>query len=218
MSFKFLAVAGVLALVSLLSRADDSFESIAGFRLGDECPSPKFTKKSASVSNPEDALDKIEVLRSVHESTVEGGYKLKVECGLIDNKVSYINLDSSTRDGILSMRASLREKMRRPPDEKDSLFMEPKKILGEEFDGFHMDWENWNLKGERQASTHLEIGQPFGTKSRSDLKYRGGISLSYPNRSQLEWEYLKQRGLLSPEEKKAIDEKKRRDGVKGLLN
>lgn len=218
MSHKTLIVVCGLAISSSLSFADDSFDSIAGFRLGQECTSSKFAKKQSEVRNPDDVLDTIEVSRNQHESRTTGGHSLYVSCSIIDNKIGRISLMSKDSDAISNIKASLQEKMERAPDKKDSSYSKPQRLLGITMDGHKMEWEEWNLSDNRKATAYTQITQPYGSNSLSDLKWQGGIELSYSDTSGAEWEYLKQRGMTSSKQKKAQDEKQRKDSIKGLLN
>jgi hypothetical protein len=220
MMHKTVVIVCGLAVISSLAFADDSFESIAGFRLGQECSGSKFTKKQSEsdVRNPDDSLDKIEVSRNQHESIATGGHSLYVSCSIIDNRIHHISLTSKNTDGISNVIASLHEKMGRAPDDKDSNSSKPQRLLGITMDGHKMESENWNLSGNRKATAYTIITQPFGATSLSDLKWQGGIELSYSGTNDSEWKHLKQRGITSSKEKKASDEKQQKDSIKGLLN
>lgn len=218
MMHKTVAFACGLAVISSLAFADDSFESIAGFRLGQECSGSKFTKKQSDVRNPDDTSDKIEVLRNQHESIVTGGHSLYVSCGIIDNRVRHISLTSENPDAISNIKSSLQEKMGRAPDDKKNINSKPQRLLGMTMDGHKMESEIWNLSGNRKATAYTIITQPYGATSLSDLKWRGGIELSYSGTNDSEWKYLKQRGITSSEEKKASNKKQQKDSIKGLLN
>ena len=218
MKYQAMVIACALAVISAQGQADDSFESIAGFRLGQECSGSKFTKKPSKVRNPDDSLDEITVSRSQHESIATGGHSLYVSCGIIDNKIQSISLTSKNSDAISTIKTSLQEKMGRAPDNKDSNYSKPQRLLGITMDGHKMESEYWNLSGNRKATAYTTITQPFGSASLSDLKWKGGIELSYSGTNDSEWNHLKQSGATSSKEKKASDEKQQKDSVKGLLN
>lgn len=218
MRYKALTIVCGLAVIPALSFANDSFESIAGFRLGQDCTGSKFTKKQSSVHNPDDVLDEIKVSRNQHESRTPGGHLLLVFCSIIDNKVIRVSLTSQNPDDISEIKASLHEKMGRSPDDKDSISSKAQRLLGVTMDGQKYESEYWNLSGNRKATAYTSITQPYGANSLSDLKWRGGIELSYTDASNAEWQYLKQRGTKSSKQKEALDEKQRKDSIKGLLN
>jgi hypothetical protein len=218
MVHRTVAIACGLAVITSLGHADDSFESIAGFRLGQECSSSKFTKKQSDVHNPDDSSDKIGVSRNQHESIAAGGHSIYVSCSIIDNRIHRISLTSKDPDAISTIKASLHEKMGRAPDDKDSVYSKPQRLLGITMDGHKMELENWNLSGNRKATAYTMITQPFGSNSLSDLKWRGGIELSYSGTNDSEWKHMKQRGITSSKEKKASDEKQQKDSIKSLLN
>jgi len=85
-------------------------------------------------------------------------------------------------------------------------------------DGYKMESEYWNLSDNRRATAYTKIIQPYGSTSLSDLKWQGGIGLSYSNSNDAEWRYLKDRGMTSSKQKKALDEKQKKDSVKSLLD
>ena len=218
MTYKTVVVVCGLAVISSLAFADDSFESIAGFRLGQECSGSKFTKKPSAVRNPDDSVDEIKVSRSQHESIAAGGHSLHVSCSIIDNRIYHISLTSKNQEAISTIKTSLHEKMGRAPDNKESIYSKPQRLLGITMDGHKMESEDWNLSGNRKATAYTIITQPFGSASLSDLKWRGGIELSYSGTNDSEWNHLKQRGITSSKDKKVSDEKQQKDSIKGLLN
>src|SRR5690554_2035800 len=105
--------------------ADDSFNSIGGYSLGQQCTGSEFTNEKTEVRNPSDVLDTIQVKRNIVKSELKGGYKLRVECGIIDNKINYISLTSDNSDDISEIKKSLKEKMGRPADDSENINSEP---------------------------------------------------------------------------------------------
>ena len=201
-----------------LAFAIDQFDSIAGFRLGQECSGSAFTRKDSDVRNPVDVLDEIVVSRNQHESIVAGGHSLYVSCSIVDNRIDRISLTSTDPNAISILLASLREKMGRVPDSKYNNTSKPERILGTRMDGRKMESEGWQLSENRKATGYTMITQPFGSNSISDLKWRGGIELSYSDANKSEWEHLKQQGATSTKQKKASEAQQQKDGVKSLLN
>ncbi|WP_156480678.1 hypothetical protein [Thauera humireducens] len=216
MSLKAVAMVCGLAVFSF-SFADDSFESIAGFRLGQDCTGSKFTKKQSEARNPDDPVDAIDVLRNQHQSKTTGGHTIYVSCSIIDNKIDRIYLTSTDSDAILKIKSSLQEKMGRAPDGKDSIYSKPQRLLGLAMDGHKMEFEHWNLSGNRKATAYTQITQPYGSNSISDLKWKGGIELSYSNASDAEWKHLKQLGMMSSKQREKLDEEVQKENIKGLL-
>lgn len=218
MRYKALTILCGLAVIPSLSFANDSFESIAGFRLGQDCTGSQFAKKQSSVHNQDDVLDKIEVSRNQHESRTPGGHQLLVFCSIIDNRVIRVSLTSQNPDDISKIKASLHEKMGRSPDDKNSVSSKAQRLLGITMAGRKHEFEYWNLSDNRKATAYTIITQPYGANSLSDLKWRGGIELSYTDTSNAEWQYLKERGMKSSKQKEALDEKQRKESIKALLN
>jgi len=197
--------------------ADDSFNSIGGYSLGQQCTGSEFTKEKTEVRNPSDVLDTIQVKRNIVKRELKGGYKLRVECGIIDNKINYISLTSDNSDDISEIKESLKEKMGRPADDSENINSKPMNLLGNRIDGHKMESEEWFLSDSKTATAYTMITVPYGTSSLSDLKWRGGISLSIKDRNISEWNYVKQKGSLSSKEAEAISEEKRKERIRGLL-
>ncbi len=217
MNYRTLIIGCSLALMSVMAGADNTFNSIGGFSLGQECTGPKFTNKESNVRNPNDVLDKIHVQRNMHESKVAGGNDLNVSCSIIDNTIYQITLSSENPDAISNIKDSLREKMGRKPDDEDTTSSEPQSLLGITMDGHNVESEYWHLSNGRKATAYTMITQPYGSNSLSDLKWRGGIELTIVDRDDAEWEYLKTLGRTSSKQEEAADEKARKDRIKGLL-
>ena len=121
------------------SVANESFESIAGFYLGQECLGPGFAKKPVKYLNPNNALDMIEAQVNQHESLTAGGHSLRVRCSPIDNRVYEISLTSEDPDAISDIRAALEKRMAREPDDKSDLNSPPRQFLGITVDGINME-------------------------------------------------------------------------------
>ena len=107
--------------------------------------------------------------------------------------------------------------MGRAPDGKDSIYSKPQRLLGLAMDGHKMEFEHWNLSGNRKATAYTQITQPYGSNSISDLKWKGGIELSYSNASDAEWKHLKQLGMMSSKQREKLDEEVQKENIKDLL-
>lgn len=197
--------------------ANNSFNSIGGYTLGQLCAGPQFSKTDSSVRNPNDVLDKIIIKRNIIKKKLKGGYDLRVECGILDNKVNYLSLTSDESDDISNIKDSLRGKMGRPADDRDEIKRKPMNLLGIIIDGTNMETEKWFLSDTKTATAYTIITIPYGTSSISDLKWKGGIELSINERSLSEWNHLKQKGHVSSKQSEALNEKKRKDRIRGLL-
>jgi hypothetical protein len=197
--------------------ADDSFNSIGGYSLGQSCASNEFSSSDCKVSNPNDPLDTIKAKRSQIKKELTGGYNLSVECSIIDNKVQYIWLETHNSDDISVIKKTLKEKMGRPADEIKKNSNKPMNVLGNRIDGDEMELEYWFLSDNRRAATFTFITIPYGVSSISELKWSGGIFLSVNDYNKLEWSHLKQKGSLSSKQQKALTEEKKKEGVRRLL-
>lgn len=197
--------------------ADDSFNSIGGYSIGQPCTDNEFKTSDSKVSNPNDVLDSIKVKRRVIEKKVNGGYDLRVDCGIIDNKVNHLSLSTKNSDDISVIKDSLKEKMGRPADDSEKNNSEPMNLLGNRIDGHKMEMEYWFLSNNRKATAFTVITVPYGASSISELKWWGGIELSVIDRDISEWNYLKQKGSLSSKQQEALTEEKKKQRVRGLL-
>lgn len=197
--------------------AEESFNSIGGYSIGQSCTSGDFSLSESEVMNPSDPLDVIKIERKVINRKLENGYDLYVGCGIIDDKVNYLSLSATNPDDISIIKDSLRDKMGRPADDTEKANSKPTKLLGKRSDGFKMEMEYWFLSDKRKATAFTTIGIPYGTSSLSELKWRGGIWLSINDRDVAEWNFLKQKGKISSKQQEALREKKKKAGVRGLL-
>lgn len=214
----FIVSVFVCFAISSQAFANDSFNSIGGYSLGQSCTGSEFVSSDSELSNPDDVLDNIKIKRKIIKKKLKGGYDLRVECGIIDDKVNYLSLSARNSDDITVIKDSLREKMNRPADDTEQMSSEPMNFLGNRFDGSKMESEYWFLNGNRKATAFTIITIPYGASSISELKWWGGIELGINNRTESEWNYLKQKGSLSSKQKEAISEEKKKERVRGLLD
>jgi len=224
MNYNFLSQKTALLVFVFLSisvanyaAADDSFNSIGGYNIGQLCTGGEFTKSDSYVLNPDNSSDTIKVKRNSFTKKLKDGYDLKVSCGLKDNKVCYLSLTSDNSDDISVIKDTLTEKMGRPADNSDKTSIEPTYILGLTIDGCNMESEDWFLNNSTTATAYTNITIPYGTSSIDELKWRGGIELSVNDINLTEWKYLKQQGSVSSKEAEALTEEKRKDRVRDLL-
>lgn len=204
--------------ISSYAAADASFNSIGGYSIGQPCTGSEFSTSDSQVRNPNDVLDKIGVKRRQIEKKMKGGYDLRVECGIIDNKVNFISLTSNNSDDISVIKDSLKEKMGRPADDSEENNSEPMNLLGNRMDGHKISLEEWFLTDSRTATAYTIITVPYGASSLSELKWRGGIELRVNDRGISEWNHLKQKGSLSSKQQEALTEEKKKERVRGLLD
>lgn len=204
--------------VSNYVHADNSFNSIGGYTLGQSCTNPQFSIADSSVKNPNDLLDEIKIKRNQINMKLKGGYDLKVECGLIDNKVNYLLLSSEEPDDISDITESLKEKMGRPADDSNEINSKPQNLLGVKIDGLAIESEKWFLSDSITAFAHTMITIPYGSYKMSDYKWSGGIEVSINDRELAEWNYLKQKGSISSKQSEALSGKKRKELIRDLLN
>lgn len=209
----------ILAIgVPTFAVAEEPFNSIGGYSIGQSCTSGDFSLSESEVRNPNEVLDTIKVERYVIKKKLKGGYDLRVECGIIDNKVNYLSLSARNSDDISVIKDSLREKMGRPADDTEESNSEPMNLLGNRIDGNKMESEYWFLSNERKATAFTIITVPYGASSLSELKWWGGIELSVNDRNVDEWNFLKQKGKMSSKQQDALRKEKKKDGVRGLLD
>jgi len=197
--------------------ADDTFNSIGGYSIGQSCASSDFLLSEYEVSNPNDVLDTIKVERNQIEKKMEGGYDLRVGCGVIDNKVNSLSLSARNPDDISVIKDSLRGKMGRPSDDTKKINMEPMNLLGTLINGSKSEMEYWFLSNERKATAFTFITVPYGASSLSELKWWGGIELEVNDKNIAEWNFLKQKGKISSKQQEALGEEKKKNSVRGLL-
>lgn len=197
--------------------AEEPFNSIGGYSIGQSCTSGDFSLSESDVRNPNEVLDTIKVERNIIKKKLKDGYDLRVECGIIDNKVNYISLSARNSDDISLIKDSLREKMGRPADDTEESNLKPMSLLGNRFDGNKIEVEYWFLSNERKATAFTIITIPYSTSSLSELKWSGGIELSVNDQKIAEWNFLKQKGKMSSKQQEALRKEKKKDGVRGLL-
>lgn len=172
--------------------ANDSFNSIGGYSLGQSCKGREFSLSDDEVRNPNEVLDTIEVKRNLIKKKLKGDYDLLVECGIIDNKVNFLSLTAENTDDISAIKESLKEKMGRSADDAEKNNFEPMNLLGNRIDGSKMESEYWFLSNNRKATAFPIITVPYGASSISQLKWKGGIELGINDRNISEWNHLKQ--------------------------
>lgn len=204
--------------ISSYAAADASFNSIGGYSIGQPCTGDEFSNSDSQVRNPNDVLDKIEVKRRQVQKKLQGGYDLRVECGIIDDKVNYISLTSNNSGDISVIKDSLKVKMGRPADDSKEKNYMPRNLLGNRVDGHSMSSEEWFLTDSRTATAYTSITMPYGSSSLSEFKWRGGIELKVNDRNISEWNHLKQKGSLSSKQQEALTEEKKKERVRGLLD
>ncbi len=213
----FLITAILSIGVPTLAVAEESFNSIGGYSIGQSCISGDFSLSESEVRNPNDVLDTIKVERKIIKKKLKGGYDLRVQCGIIDNKVNYLSLSARNSDDISVIKDSLREKMGRPADDTEESNSEPMNLLGNRIDGNKMEMEYWFLSNERKATAFTIITVPYGASSLSELKWWGGIELSVNDQNVAEWNFLKQKGKVSSKQQEVLREEKKKAGIRGLL-
>ena len=216
MRFTYILI--IFGVTALPAFADDSFNSIAGFSLGQSCTGSKFDNADSSVYNPSSVLDKIEVKRKEHESKVAGGHSLHVYCSIIDNKVNRISLTSDNSDDISSIKDSLRDKMGRSPDDTDETSTKPQQILGITIDGIKQESEEWHLSDTTTAVAYTRLKFPYGSNSISDVEWYGGIELFTDDNNLKEWNFLKNRGASSSVEKEKRRKEDEKNKIRNLLD
>lgn len=191
--------------------AGESLSSIAGYSLGQDCNGPEFKKESEKLLNPKDALDYVQVERKSLKKELEGNYKLRVDCGIENNKVYYVALTSDNPQDIETLKQTLREKMARQPDKKEDNGLEPMNILGNKMDGMKMANETWSISESSIANAFTHIIVPYGATSMSDYKWSGGMSLLIKGTPEAEWGLVKRKGTSSAKEQK-------KERIRNLLN
>ena len=197
--------------------AEEIFNSIGGYSIGQSCTSGDFSLHESQVSNPNDVLDKIKLKRNIIKKKLKGGYNLRVQCGIIDNKVNLLSLTATNADDVLAIKQSLKEKMGRPADDSQESNSKPMNLLGDRMDGFNMESEYWFLDANRKATAYTIIRTPYGASALSELKWQGGIELSVNDTRVSEWKHLMQKGSVSSKQQEALSEDKKKERIRGLL-
>ena len=197
--------------------AEEIFNSIGGYSIGQPCTSGDFSLYESEAKNPNDVLDIIKVKRNIIKKKLKDGYNLRVQCGIIDNKVNFLSLTATDADAILAIKQSLKEKIGRPADDSQESNSKPMNLLGNRLDGFKIESEYWFLDANRKATAYTVLTMPYGASALSELKWQGGIELSVNDTDAYEWKHLIQKGSLSSKQQEALSEDKKKERIRGLL-
>lgn len=217
-TYKLMVYLVIFALTfPLRGFAEDSFDSLGGYKIGQPCNSESFSLKKSNVRNPKDVLDKISVERAQLNKTLEHGHKLSVRCSIITNQVHAISITSENLKYILELQKILEEEMGRSPDDEQSYHSKPQILLGTKLDGMKSEFKTWQLGNKTKASAWSNANQPFGANSIEDFKWNGGISLEEADYGVREWDYLKSSGKASSKDKERENDQKRVEDLRKLL-
>lgn len=216
----------LLLFITLINSilADDSFNSIGGYSLGQSCSDKEFTNYKTKIFNPNGDDDSIEVFSRIIEKKTNDGYDLKVKCGIIDNKVDNIMLSSESIDDIQVIQNALTKKMGHPADKKFKQTLDPKSIfgglasiLGNYVNNTDTETESWILSNNRYAIKFTISTIPYGGST--SMPSVGGIKLIVDDKikNKSEWNYLKQNGIISSKQRDALIKDIKKQRTRDLL-